>query len=184
MPRKKKKQNDLKNLIILLIAVLLILMLIVMISVILDNIKYENAKNDKDNSINVVINAEEIAKSENEEELNKIKQMSERNRIEYYVSQFIKDLEEENFEEAYAVLNNDFKKNYFSTMRDFKEYSKNKFTKMLDVDYINFERTGEIYVIWLRVTDAINGDKNSGEEMNFVVKENDFNDFELSFSVN
>lgn len=175
-----KKRNSFKKYLVLMIFVLVII-LIYFVNMLLA-LKEDNNKENSD--INVIIDVENIVKNENQEELNRLKQMSERNRIEYYVSQFIKDVENGNFEEAYSVLNNDFKKNYFSTIKDFKEYSEKKFTKMVDVDYTNFERNGTIYIIWLTLTDAINGDKDSGQEMNFVVKENDFNDFELSFSVN
>ena len=44
------------------------------------------------------------------------------------------------------------------------------------------ERNGDIYVVWISVGDAINGSKDSAKTINFVVKENDFNDYELSFS--
>lgn len=175
--RRNKKKENLTN----VIVVFALLIIIILLYTMLNNDKEEN--NVIENSANVVIRTEEIIKSENEEELNKLKQMTERNRIEYYVSNFINDVEEENFKDAYDVLNNDFKKNYFSTMNDFKEYAQNKFTTMMNIEYVNFERNGQIYVVWLTMTDMINGNKDSGEEMNFVVKENDFNDFELSFSV-
>lgn len=176
--RKKKTMANLKSLIVILV-------IFIVFYIILNNNKNNNQEESSpvENEINVVIRAEEIIKNENEEELNKLKNMKERNRIEYYVSSFINNVEEENFKEAYAVLNNDFKKNYFSSMEEFEEYAQKKFTKMMDIEYVNFERNGKIYVIWLTMTDMINGSKGSGEEMNFVVKENDFNDFELSFSV-
>lgn len=175
--RRNKKKSNFNN----IILVVILSIIIILFYSILNSDKEEN--NVVENSANIAIRAEELIESENEEELNKLKQMTERNRIEYYVSNFINDVEEDNFKDAYAVLNNDFKKNYFLTLNDFKEYTQNRFTKMMNIEYVNFERNGQIYVIWLTMTDMINGNKNSGLEMNFVVKENDYNDFELSFSV-
>ena len=110
--------------------------------------------------------------------------MTERNRIEYYITKFINYAMDGEYEKAYDLLNKDYRKTYFPTENDFKEYAQTTFTKMVNVEYTNFERNGEIYVSWLTLTDAINGKKDDGKEFNFVVEEKDFNDFELSFSKN
>ena len=33
----------------------------------------------------------------------------------------------------------------------------------------NFERNGEIYVLWITIADAINGSKESAKQINFVI---------------
>lgn len=178
--RTKKHKKQIKLIHILMILAI-ILLLVVGYSVVKENNNEE--ENTIQTDVNVAIDVEEISKSSEQDELKKLSEMTERNRIEYYISNFIRDVEEKNYEKAYSVLNKDFKKNYFPNKKDFVEYVKNKFTVMTDVQYTNFERNGQIYVSWLTITDAINGGKNFGEEMNFVVKENNFNDFELSFSI-
>lgn len=179
--KKQKKQIKIIHLLVLLMVMIFILFVVATYRVFQDN--NLEPENNVDSNTDVVIDLEKIENSADEEELNKIKGMTERDRIEYYIANFIRNLEEKNYEEAYSLLNKDFKKNYFPTIKDFIEYCQNKFTLMLDVEYTNFERNGQIYISWITLTDAINGDKNSGVEMNFVVKENDFNDFELSFSI-
>ena len=182
MAIKRKNQNNLKKIIVFLILILIVLILALYT---LTSIEEKEKNKDNENTvINVVLNYEEVEKSEQEEELKKLKKMSERNRIEYYVSKFIKSAENGNVDEIYSILNKEFRQNYFSTKKEFKDYIKKRFPKMVDISYTNFERNGQIYVIWLILTDAINGNKNSGIEMNFIVKEKDFNDYELSFSVN
>lgn len=180
--KKQKKQIKLIHLLMTLVIIVFILLLTGIYSIFEGKHNNEVEKTEESN-VSVVIDSEEILKSSEDDEFKKLIEMKERDRIEYYISNFIRDIEEKRYQEAYSVLNNDFKKNYFSTIKHFKEYAETKFTTMMDIKYTNFERNGQIYVSWLTMTDAINGGKDSGEEMNFVVKENNFNDFELSFSI-
>lgn len=144
----------------------------------------------KDTSINkpttpsgVEVVDESITKSKEQIELEKIQNMSERNRIEYYAKTFLNYIETNEYSKAYSLLNIDFRKNYFSSSeKEFEEYCKNTFPQMMDIQFTNFERNGDVYVIWITITDVINGTKDSGREFNIVVKENNYNDFELSFS--
>ena len=108
--------------------------------------------------------------------------MSEQKRIEYYTSEFIKALEARNTSYAYKMLNADFKKNYFNTEEAFEEYIKKYFPKETSVKYNNMERLGDIYVLDLEIKDILSSDPNNFN-CYIVVKENDYNDFELSFSV-
>lgn len=115
-------------------------------------------------------------------ELNTISSMNERDRVEYYVSKFVEAIEEKDYEKAYDMLYDEFKSNYFSTLSSFEEYAESKFSKVLSLEQTNFERNGDYYILWITMSDPLSG-KNSGKEMNFVVRENDLNDFDLSFSV-
>ena len=114
----------------------------------------------------------------------KLMAMGERDRMEYYVSNFITLVERKKYEEAYNLLYDDFKKNYFPTAGQFQSYAEKNFPSMASLDFTNIERNGDTYVLWLTITDVINGSKNdAGKEINFVVRENDVNDIDLSFSV-
>ena len=177
--KRKTKQN--KS--ILLVIALIVLLLIIVSRVITKPKKEVEISNNKTLIYNGVVNDENIDIQAEQAELNKIKGMNERTRIEYYVSNYIKMIEEKEYDKAYSLLNKEYKKNFFNTQKDFENYCEKTFPQMADIQYTNFERNGEIYVIWLTITDAINGTKNSGVEMNFVVKEHSFNDYELSFSV-
>lgn len=106
----------------------------------------------------------------------------ERERMEHYVKSFIDAVENKNYEEAYDMLYEDFKNNFFPTLDDFEKYAKNTFPTLCNLEYTNIERNGDVYVLWITLSDSLSG-KDSAVEMNFVVQENDLNDFVMSFTV-
>ena len=123
-----------------------------------------------------------LEKEIDEMEINTVASLNERDRIEYYVSKFVEAIEEKDYEKAYDMLYEDFKENYFPTLSSFEEYAKSKFSKVLSLDHTNFERNGDYYILWITMSDPLSG-KNSGKDINFVVRENALNVFDLSFSV-
>lgn len=160
------------------IAVIVIIAMIVLAIVI--NVK------SKDNIDYSKMTEEEIAavveEQVNEMEKNDLGEMGERDRMEHYVASFIEAIENKEYEDAYEMLYDDFKKNYFPNYADFEEYAKNKFPSMISVEHTNFERNGDVYVLWTKLSNPM-GSKNSAIEINFVVKENDLNDFDISFKI-
>ena len=138
-----------------------------------------------------VINYDELSEDEikivveesiDEMEKNELAGLGERDRMEFYVSKFITAVENKSYEEAYEMLYEDFRDNYFPTLEKFEEYAKTKFPSMFSLNHTNFERNGDVYVLWVTMTNPL-GSKDSGIEMNFIVKENALNDFVMSFSV-
>ena len=123
-----------------------------------------------------------LEKEINDMEINTVASLNERDRIEYYVAKFVEAIEEKDYEKAYDMLYDDFKENYFPTLSSFEEYAESKFSKVLSLDHTNFERNGDYYILWITMSDPLSG-KNSGKDINFVVRENALNDFDLSFSV-
>ncbi len=137
----------------------------------------------KANSKNSEQNQTSEEKSSQDDEL---KSLSESNRMKRYIGKFFDDIETEEYMQAYNNLNEDFRKNYFTTLEDFIKYADSNFkTSMLGVTYDNIERwgnnkTGNMYIIWITVADSFKGKK----ETNFVIIEKDYNNYEMSFSVN
>jgi len=131
------------------------------------------------------INVEEYQNEDlaNENVIAMLQNMKERDRMEYYFNEFLNYIETENYEKAYNVLYDDFKENYFPTLKDFEEYIPTIFSDMVTIKHTNFERNGEVYVLWISLNDAINGKPGEEKEMNIVIKEEDYNNFVLSFSV-
>ena len=111
-----------------------------------------------------------------------LSEMGERDRMEHYVSSFITSIENKEYEAAYLMLNEEFRKNYFPNISDFENYAKSKFPSMISLNHTNFERNGDLYIMWVTLANPLAG-KSSDKEINFVVKENGLNNFELSFSV-
>ena len=72
---------------------------------------------------------------------------------------------------------------FIGTQAEFEEYAKEKFPSMADLDFNNIQREGNTYIMWVKITDPINGTKNSGVEYNFVIEELDLNNINLAFSV-
>ena len=108
--------------------------------------------------------------------------MTERDRIEYYASTFIRKIEAEEYETAYKMLNQDFKANYFPTIVDFQMYVDEKFPSSIAIEYNNIERNGTTYILWLNMFNPLAVDKSNARAMKIIVKENAINDFEISFS--
>ena len=165
----KKKKLKTKRIAILISSIIVII--IISFSLI----------NKKDN---VEINSQEIKEQQEEQKnISKLEDMNERNRMEYYLSVFINYLENEDYQSAYDLLYDEFKQTYFPTINDFEEYAKKTFPRMMNIQHDNIERNGDVYVLWINVSDLVNGGPNDKKEMNVVIKENDFNDFVISFSI-
>ncbi len=129
-----------------------------------------------DEEVTVYMN-EKIENIEKQE----LSEMGERDRMEYYVSKFIESIENGKYEEAYDMLYDGYKTNYFPTYAKFEEYAKTKFPKLASIQHENIERNGDVYVLWTKFSDSL-GSRDSYKEIKFVVQENDLNDFKLSFS--
>lgn len=154
---------------------------IILLAIIL---KKSVSKDKQENQIDRDIQIQESENRENDRTIEKLKNMKERDRMEFYCGVFLDYIENEKYEKAYDLLYPEFKNNYFPTLNDFIKYAQNKFSDMLNIEHDNIERNGEVYVMWLYIIDAINGKPGEKEEMKIVIKENDYNDFVLSFSVN
>ena len=98
----------------------------------------------------------------------KLANMGERDRMEYYIAHFINCCENKRYDLAYELLS---------------DGAKQHFPSMADLNFDNIQREGNTYIMWVIITDPINGTKDSGIEYNFVIEEKDLNDINLAFSV-
>ena len=163
-----------KPIIIGIVAVLLIIILVITNKKD-DTVDYSNMT-DEEISVAVQNKVDQMT-------VNNLAGLGERDRMEYYVSNFINLLEKKEYEKAYGLLYEDFKAQYFPTAGQFQTYVESKFSSMMNLEFTNIERNGDVYVLWVNMQDAINGNKNEHEEYNFVVRENAINDVDISFSV-
>ena len=169
-PNKKLKKKR-------IIIFLSIIIAIIMIS------SFFNLKKDEGEVDKAEIAKQQADEEEKEKVITKLENMNERSRMEYYLSIFINYIENYDYESAYNLLYDEFKQNYFPTLNDFEKYAKETFPQMMNIEHYNIERNGDVYVLWIYISDIINGGPNDKKEMNVVIKENDFNDFVMSFSV-
>ena len=119
----------------------------------------------------------------NDVQVKKLSEMEEDERIKNYASRFMDSVDNEDYAGAYELLYDDFKTNYFPTLESFEKYAKEKFPKVMSLEYTNMERNGNIYVVWVTMYDYMKPSA-EGVELNLVIRENELNDFELSFSAN
>lgn len=166
-----------------------ILIVLIVIVTIINLILFKKIMQRETNKSAVINNTttEEVTETKSEEdeaaeELAKLQKMTERDRMEYYFSKFIKYIKNEEYTEAYNLLYPEFRENYFKTQEEFKNYAKKTYPSSVGFSYNDIERQGSIYVLIISVIDT---NKKIGEEktQRIVIKENDFNNFILSFQV-
>ena len=177
---KNNKEKALKTAIIIMLFVCITLVICFQVQ------KYKNNHKKYANIVvenGVIYSDADYDQLEKDNMRAKLLNMNERDRMEYYVSHFITNCEKKRYDLAYETLGSEFKNNYFASQADFEEYAKQKFPSMADVAFTNIERNNNIYVLWVTITDAINGTKDSGVEYHFVIEEKDINDINLAFSV-
>ena len=109
---------------------------------------------------------------------------------------FFEDIENEDYQKAYDVLNEDFRNTYFPNIEEFTTYVQKYFSSSnLGITYDNIERlgnnkTGNMYVVWIYIRNLLDlyktDEQRETEEtnyINFVILEHDYNNYEMSFSV-
>lgn len=166
----KKKFNIKIISVILTILILICICLIVIV-------KTHKKKNIKENTnTNIQTSSEEAL------ELEKLKKMTERDRMEFYFSKFVSYIKDKNYEKAYNLLYPEFREKYFKTQEEFENYVKKLYTKTVGFSYNDIDRQGDIYVLLIDVMDT-NKKTSDKKSQRVVIKENNFNDFVLSFQV-
>lgn len=188
----KRKKNDTKNIIIAIVVIA-----IIMIGVLSFVINAIIKSTQKGNNTNITANSTNASSEETVDEqtiqLDEIKQLSESGRMKRYIGNFFNSIEDGDYQSAYNVLNEDFKKRYFSNINEFTTYAKKNFgSSMVGISYDNIERlgnnkTGNMYVILLTISNVFQKKLNEDEKLPqtyFVIVEKDYDNYEMSFSVN
>lgn len=187
--KKQKKNNNIKYIVaIILIAIIMIINLIVIIRL----TKKPKSANQANNPISSESNNDDTEEDLGSRE-DDVKSLPETLRIKRYIGFFLEDIENGDYQSAYDVLNEDFKKTYFTNLDEFKEYADKNFnSSIMTLTYDNVERlgnskTGNMYVVWVTISNMFQSKLKDGEELpqtNFVIIEYDYNKYEMSFSVN
>lgn len=150
-------------------------------------IKNENITGQSNLALKDVFEVQNVSKSDytvDKQVENKVSNMSEGSRIKTYCASYFEDIEKGEYEEAYKMLNETFKNNYFSTQESFEEYAKKTYpTGTISLKYNSLNRKGEIFQVDLVISDDDN-ESYKPLEQTLVVRENDLNNFTISFSVN
>lgn len=137
-------------------------------------------KNNKTNT-NEVMAEEQIETNTQKVKEQILGDKTETSRIKDYIGQFFTMIETKEYSNAYDVLFDSFKNNYFDTEEKFEEYAKNKYPKKMVLDYTKTDREGKYYIVTLDVINTTNiSDKFS---QRVVVEEKSLNKFNISFQV-
>lgn len=189
--KKKKKNNNIKYIIaIILIAIIMIINIILIIKL-TKKPQSSTAQATPTNTDSTTQTTEE-----NEETVSRVddaKSLPETLRMKRYIGYFLEDIENGDYQSAYDVLNEDFKKTYFTNLDEFKTYADKYFnSSTMTLTYDNVERlgnskTGNMYVVWVTISDMFQSKLEDGQKLpqtNFVIIEYDYNKYEMSFSVN
>lgn len=184
---KLKKDVNVKDLI------LLIILLIIAITSLIVYIKATSGDRKKDNSKSNTPSVTLESKQENQEKasynasddeiIKYLSNLGEYDRMKYYCGEYIKLLKHQEYEKAYNLLYNEFKQNYFPTYNEYEAYVKNFYPKLFAVKYDDITRQGDLYVLRLKIVDASKSTEDNEVVQRFVIKENNYNDFVLSFQV-
>ena len=163
--RKQKKNNNIKYIVaIILIAIIMIINLIVIIRL----TKKPKSANQANNSISSESNNDDTEEDSGSRE-DDVKSLPETLRIKRYIGFFLEDIENGDYQSAYDVLNEDFKKTYFTNLDEFKEYADKNFnSSIMTLTYDNVERlgnskTGNMYVVWVTISNMFQSKLKDGE---------------------
>lgn len=190
--RKKSRTIEIDATLILLVIIFLVT-IAVNLKVLIDKFiapatsnkliarKYEELIEERDSKLaelRKIKNSDEIY----QEELAEVKKMAEKKRMTFYFSKFITYIEEKDYGKAYSILYDEFKQNYFPTYESFKEYAEKKYPDFMRIEHTYMSRQGEYYILTVDIYDLLTN-KLVEEQQRYVIKENDFYDYALSFEV-
>ena len=179
----KESFLDSKGFKILFFLLIIVIVIIVVINTVFMT-KSNNAENTLVNGIaqENILTAEEIEENTNQLEIEDLKDKDERTRMQQYCCKFIRYIESMDYDKAYDLLYHDFKNNYFKTVEDFKKYAEEKFpSTLIAVEYNNIERQGQYYILFTTIKTPL--DSSYSMDQKFILIENGFNDFKVSFDV-
>ena len=174
---------------VLMVTIGILIVLVIIILNILNKIRTKEEGKDSNsnstiNDIDEVIIDNRTEKKKKQELISKLKRATESERIRTYLGIYFKYLENEDYESAYNLLYDEFKQNYFPTFEDYKKYIKEcNYPELLSIDYKNIMTQGYYYIVTVGIGDLLSKSNTTNYEMKFIVKENDYNDFYISFQM-
>lgn len=157
-----------KNKILMLIGIFLIILIILSIILNLEEHKKDNAKKEANQNTTYF----------EDSSTSKLAELSEKDRIIFYFSKYIENIENGNFDVAYKMLYDEFRNTYFDTIEKFEDYVTTKYPEIISVNYISFQREGVYYILSVKIEDVTT---NNSFEQKFVIREYDYDNFVLSF---
>lgn len=157
-----------KNKILFLIIILFILLIIAIVALKSQKKDSKTANNEPENAVSYY----------EDNSIDKLDKMSERDRIKFYFSQYIENIENKAYDKAYEILYSEFKQKYFPTVEDYIEYVQKKYPETISLNYDYIQTEGYYYILTITFFDTL---KDSEFTQKFVIREYDFNKIAISF---
>lgn len=166
---------------IIFLGIIIVIIIIIIILIILNNKKIDNNKEESNNKNSSSVE-KTVSKDENEEKIAKLKTKKEAERIKTYLGTYFKYIETKDYNSAYNLLYDEFKESYFPTLEDYEKYIQEQdFPDLLTIDYDSIMTQGELYIVTVRIGNMQARSDTQKVEKKFIVKENDYNDYYISF---
>lgn len=158
-----------KNKILFLIIILFILLVVAIVAL----------KSQKKEIKTTTTNEQEnIVSYYEDNNIDKLDKMSERERIKFYFSQYIENIENKAYDKAYSMLYSEFKQKYFPTVEDYIKYIQKKYPEVISLNYDDIQTEGYYYILTITFFDVV---KDTEFTQKFVIREFDFNNIAISF---
>lgn len=179
----KKVKSKIEKLDIILVFLLLILIIVFLSIYVKTNSKVDENTSEKKFTVVKESEKQQITVPQTGEEIiKKLSTQGEWDRMDYYCGVYFKHLAEKEYESAYNLLYSEFKEKYFPTLETFREYVEKTYPNDFSWVDDDITRQGNIYVLKVKLLDT-KGTKDNEKSQRIVLKENNYNDFVISFQV-
>ncbi|MBR3673081.1 MAG: hypothetical protein IKN65_02145 [Clostridia bacterium] len=179
----KKVKSKIEKLDIILVFLLLILIIVFLSIYVKTNSKVDENTSEKKFTVVKESEKQQITVPQTDEEIiKKLSTQGEWDRMDYYCGVYFKHLAEKEYESAYNLLYSEFKEKYFPTLETFREYVEKTYPNDFSWVDDDITRQGNIYVLKVKLLDT-KGTKDNEKSQRIVLKENNYNDFVISFQV-
>lgn len=114
--------------------------------------------------------------------IEKYNNADEKERILLNIQKIFEAINSGDYKYVYSKLDSTFKSNYFKTQEQFEKYIKENWYNYNKVSYGSYQKSGEVYVYNIQITDGDNG-KTEKIDKKVVMKLLEGTDFVMSFNV-
>ena len=149
---------------------------------IIKNANYEKEIAKKNAQFAEQIQKEESNSNEEEFEFADVPE-TDGQRVGVYIGEYINLLNNKQYEEAYALLNEGFKEMNFPTLQSYTEYAKEKYSRKKVVQYNKFKIEGFVYVVDATIKDLSIYPEPKEFDQVFRFQETEPGVFNLSFGI-
>lgn len=170
---EKNNHKKLSSFIIVLIILAVAIIAMLVYNIITKNDTGEGSKKVIDTTTGKVLSNEEV----------ELYNMSESERVKYYFNTYIDYLGNKEYENAYNMLDDKFKNNYFKTVESYKNYIEKKYSPIISVTYDDLTRMGDYYILDITFLDLFSSTNENmvGKSQKFVIYETDYGKYTISF---